>query len=689
MRCCWVFLFIVGLVLVNCSLDEPKAPSWNSTFNFPVTEKNFVMSELINENENLFDYEEGLLGLRVAGELDTTWVGDRFTIDDIEQSLDVGISNIVIPRLDFSEIIFAPPLFIADSDSRYNQSQAIPSAPFADVGGTAVNELGYASAAVASGTVRLLFENNLPVDLSISEIKLLDANTGITKIQNNESLLIKAKSSDSLDIDIGQVTISTLDQWVVSGTCIGSNGENVVLLPQDNLTVDVDLVDLSVQSLSTQGEDFYIEKNSAIVIGESVCIRQAKFSDGRLVFAIANNFGFDLNVKISSPQFVNAVTGQPLFVSIDIEKMSSADTSLHIQDYLIAFKGTLQTPQTVELLVQVNSAEPENQVTLNAGDALSFTFGMRDVVIKEFTGRLDQYDVAIEPIKKRVTLPDNIEDIAGFYLDEARLKIDFYNTIEMPMELHGTLAGYSADGKTASLAIDTDVCAGIREHEEHTQFSCESPDNKNVARLASLLPRLIEFSGSALVGDGQTEGSITSDSYFRTQYVLETPAHFAWNDTDFGSDTTYFQINPQNYEGGPQRPDAIELSADEIEKLEAFTLLAEMTNHLPVSGTIDFMIKEETPQGSETTELLLSPVRIASAKLDVFGRIEEEWAAKDTVRLGKADLAIFQNPGDTPKIVLLVTSMKMHGTHGKVKVYESDYLTINAVAQLAIGINKQ
>ncbi|MBN1482358.1 hypothetical protein EH223_09985 [candidate division KSB1 bacterium] len=687
---CWLVSLILVPILLTCSFDEPKAPSWNTTLNFPVAENNILMSNLVQENDNVFDYGDGLLGLRVEGELDTTWVSQSFIIDNIEQSIDMDVLDLSISRLNVDMINFTPPLLVPGVDSFYGQAKTIEPVPFTNVSGNLLSEQTILSITIATGIARLTFTNDLPVDVEFSEIKLVELLTGQVKLLHTKPVRIQAGAVDSLDLDLSNKILTKNDHWFVSGIS-SSNGKDVVIQENDSFGFKVDFVDLRLVTLSAKNLGLTVEKRDSVRIGESVCVRRATFRAGKITFDIENSFLFDLAIHIKSPHFIHKSSQSPLQVNTVVQAKSIVNIVLNLSDYIITFDGALQVPQCLAFVVTAESAESEKQITnVHGNDTVKFKFGLRDAIIDEFKGRLDSYQVPLTPVQRQVNMPEHLGQFQGLYLEQARLCIDFYNTLEMPIQLEGVLNGRSHDGKEASLPIKTAISAGGISQEELTRYACESEENSDVLRLVKLLPHTIQFAGTAWVGDGDLEGSITPQSYLRAHYLLETPAYVAWNETVLVPDTTYFQVNPLDYSGGKIHKNTIQLEADDVSQLESFCLVTDIDNHLPVTGTIALQLKETKQHSAEAFELWLSPVEVQSAKIDVHGRIQESWKQKSEIILNKQDLGIFKNDTDTPKLLMLVTTITLHSTEGqKVKVYDTDYLTLKSAAQLVIAINKR
>jgi len=100
-----LFLGCVG-VFLNCALDQPKAPSWEVDLQVPLTNQSISIHDLLSRQDNVFSYEDGLIGLRAEGNFDTSRVADNLKIPDVEEHIAVDIPNLTIPRLNADDASF-------------------------------------------------------------------------------------------------------------------------------------------------------------------------------------------------------------------------------------------------------------------------------------------------------------------------------------------------------------------------------------------------------------------------------------------------------------------------------------------------------------------------------------------------------------------------------------------------------
>ena len=682
-----LFLGCVG-VFLNCALDQPKAPSWEVDLQVPLTNQSISIHDLLSRQDNVFSYEDGLIGLRAEGNFDTCRVADNLKIPDVEEHIAVDIPNLTIPRLNADDASFTLAELAPDVAAHDGENTYVPSFQFSNVMGYLVPENDVTSIVLTKGDARLVYENNLPVDLVNIVFTLIEPSTGEVKIVSPTIERIAAGHKDSLDVDISGKELTCNGKWYVAGESPGATDHKVKIDAKATVSLLVDFVDFRVNSVTGRGRAFYVEHKDSVTLDQSIQIREAEFKQGTLGFDIKNSLPMDLDVKIESPHIRSLLTNRPLELQFNAPRRSWAKKSIDLRDYKIDFGELSGSPQMMQFSFEASGESGDDEiVTVSEQDSISLNFHIQNAVIDRFRGCLDHYAISVAPIEHAVHLPKDLGRFSGLNMADARLDIQFYNAINMPIEMRGKFVGVGKDGASATLEIDSEIQPGRDEEEVLTSLPFESPDNKQILNIVNLMPQQIQFSGSAFIGDGLTEGLITSNSYVRAHYLLETPASLSWKESALLPDTTFLQINPAGIKEADLVKGAVHLDAEKTNVLHAFVISSEIENHLPVGATIEFRLADVLSQ-TEEADLVLSPIEIQAASIDVSGRTEESNKKIAEIKLEGDDAAIFHNNSDEAKLLRLVSKINLHGTNGeKVKVYESDFITINSMAKILVGMN--
>jgi len=677
-------------VFLNCALDEPKAPSWEVDLQIPLTSQHVSIDKLLSSQSSLFAYKDGLVGLRAEGSFDTSRVGDNLKIPDIAKTIDVDIPNFTIPRLNADDASFALKELSPDITALDGQDAAIPAFQFSDAVGYLVPENDVISIRLTQGIARLVYENNLPVDLHNIVFTLIEPSNGEIKITTPRINRIAAGEKDSLDVDISGKELTCNGKWYAAGESPGSNGARVKIDADASVSLQVDFIDFRVSSVTGRGSAFYVEHEDSVDLDPKIQIGEAQFKQGRITFDVMNGLPLNLDVTITSPQIRNRLTNEPLELLINAALRKRSKKSINLRDYKIDFGQELERPQWLVFTFEAGGESDNDEiVTMSENDRIQVDCHIQDAVFDNFYGSLDHYAVSIAPVNHKVNMPENLNQFKGLNLADAKLLLNFYNAMAMPIQMRGKFVGISGDGQTATLELDSIIDPGTDSGETLTSISFESLENKQVLNLVNLIPQQIQFTGSAFIGDGITMGAISGDSYIRGEYVLETPVKLAWNESALEPDTTFLQIDPVGSKESDLRPGAVHLNAKQMNVLREFVITAEIENHLPVGATIEYRLQDMLAQ-TEEADLILSPVEINSASIDLSGRTEESFKRTAKITIGNDDIVIFHNDFDSPRLLSLVSRIRLHGTKGEqVKVYESDYMKITSMAKLVVGVNME
>ncbi len=689
MKGCVISLFLGVGVFLNCALDQPKAPSWEVDLQIPLATKNITIHDLLAEQNSAFAYEDGLIGLRSEGDFDKSRVGDNLKIPDIQESIDVDIPNLTIPRLNADDATFTLAELAPDIAAHDGENAAVPPFQFNDVMGELVPENDVISIQLTQGIARLTFTNGLPIDLENIVFTLIEPSSGEVKIVSPTIERIAAGKKDSLDIDISGKELTATGKWYVSGESPGSGGRQVKIDASATVSLLVDFIDFRVSSVTGRGRAFYVEHRDSVTLDPAIKIREAEFKQGRLDFNVSNGLPLDLDIKIESPQIRNILTHRPLELHINAGKHSVGKTSIDLRDYKIDFGERFGSSQVLQFSFEASGESGDDEiVTLSETDSIKVHLGMVNTVLDRFRGALDHYAIDIAPIVQKVNMPDNMDRFNGLNMGDARLAIDFYNAISMPIQVHGKFVGVGKNGASATLEIDSAIQPGAEDEEVMTSVLFESPENKQILSIVNLMPQQIQFAGSVIVGDGVTEGLITSNSYMRAHYLLETPAVLSWNESALLPDTTFLQINPEGVANTkPLEKGVVQLDAKKTNVLHSFIIESEIENHLPAGATIEFRLSNVNSQAEEAY-LALSPIEVQAAAVNIEGQTSESRLMKAEITMDGDDIKILHNNSDRPKLLALVTRVRLHGTGGeKVKVYESDYIVIQSVMKIVVGVN--
>ncbi|MDZ7370620.1 MAG: hypothetical protein ONB12_05575, partial [candidate division KSB1 bacterium] len=151
------------MLLMSCTFEAPKAPSWDVALLIPIISQTQTVEEMLRDRVGVFDYRDGLLGLRVEGEIQELRVVDYLKPDVVDQVVQSQVPNLTIGRLTADIVSF--PFSSLTEQAGSPSSTPVKIAPFAfsNIKGKLKPEDDLESIQVIQGSARLIYHNRLPV----------------------------------------------------------------------------------------------------------------------------------------------------------------------------------------------------------------------------------------------------------------------------------------------------------------------------------------------------------------------------------------------------------------------------------------------------------------------------------------------------------------------------------------------
>ncbi len=162
----FITIFLIGLILFSCTIDEPVLPRWTTSFLIPLFKETIVFSEELSKDSTIVVKGDTLfLELSGAFDPDTLTSGD-LRIDGVDSTTRFSLRTIELDSVetittgDINIVQFLP--FLSNFIG-----QTIPF-PDTTVSSTALvsDTSAFQSMKVSSGTVELTIYNNLPLTMA-------------------------------------------------------------------------------------------------------------------------------------------------------------------------------------------------------------------------------------------------------------------------------------------------------------------------------------------------------------------------------------------------------------------------------------------------------------------------------------------------------------------------------------------
>ena len=677
------------VLFVQCAFEEPQAPSWEVPLKYPLLSKNLTMPDLVSENVVVFNYENGLLGLRVEGDLEDVQVGDHLLIQDSDRQMVMAMPNMNLARITADDVNFPFTRLTAQAANPAPAGQIIDPFSFTDVKGVLMPEQDIETIQVIEGEAQLIYTNNLPVDLNNVVFYLIEPTNREIVLTAPPIPLIPAGKKDSLKVSIVGKSFNRTGEWYMAGSSPGSNGRVMAVSSGAAVELVVAFIDFRIHAIRCRNQTFYIEHQQVVDLESDPAIQEGVFRNGVLELSIANKIDLDLDLKITVAEILDPTTGKPLIIETQVAANNPRRVSKSLSQHKLYLGSKPIKPVELHFAVEaVGAGQRDELVTISDEDILDLKVSIRNAVFATMSGAFDRYRVEIDSTTQMVSMPTEIKNFSGINLSDGRMQLDFYNTMETLIALDGSLRGVSEAGRAVRVPIRINIAEGSANQPRLTSLLLGMPTYPEVVDLMNLPPKLISFSGSAFIGDGKP-GLLSSSSYLKTHYMLETPAILSWQESVLAEDSIRLVIEPLNAPKKAEEDGIIRLRAEDTNQLRSFAIVSEIENHLPVSAKIEFQLIDQSADTFPHVFAVQS-IDLPAAPMDDYGRITAAHKNASKIAFDGDCLAKFHNSGKSPRSLAITTMMLIHGTQEKgVKVFNGDYLSINAAVELVVDVGQK
>lgn len=688
----FVFFIISLISFLSCSFEDPKAPSWDTVVNLPIGDRTYTMEEILSGNESLFSYDNGLLGYRLEGALDTTKVGARLRLPDITHSFTWGVEEFEIPSLVASIAQFLFAQLTDEAILKNGQTSTVAPFTFQDIDAYQLTNPDFQSAFVLSGIVKLKLKNNLPVPLQNVVVKLIDNYTQQTILRSGVFAGIPANDSIEVAIEFADKQLSDSTMWKMSGESPGSGGRNVPIRSEQDVTLIPILSDLRVRNITAKMPDIDFSWDESFYLDDSVFVQEAKLQSGEITVDFNNHLPVGAKIAFTLDFIRHSKTGQPLGDSLVLGAKTVTRWVLSLKDYVIDFNTTNQEGQQV-IPVHIRGkifGSQDEFIAIRTDNKISMNLNIHDVVFEYLRGTLIEQEILLNPTEETFERPQEIDEINNIKIHDARLWIDLYNTIQMPIRVDGSLVGYNDTGDSVAIKVEQKIQPGNGAEAALTRIGPFTPANSAILDFINLFPTRIVGSGIVWVGDGMTIGAVKVDDYVFAQYVFEAGAKLSWDETLFHADTTTLRIMPEDDNSGSDQSDIQEIDAGMTNRLVSASFYAKVENHLPMGASVLFYFAEDSTRLSEQPGAVLGPIKIDPGVIGSDGAVTQAKEQEITLDLDEEKMNyILQNHTQQPRTVYVLTDIQLHSTNGNpVQIYSSDFIRVQSMAKLVVRVEE-
>lgn len=644
-----VIIIIAFLTLVQCTVEKPKAPSWDTNLTIPLINRTYPMDELIRkwDQEGVQMDSSGSVFYTYVADLDTLRLdSEALSTDDLsfwhsEQLGTVSLDPPATAPLDIDLRTLAGIVGSFPGDSLYLGPQSFTySIRFP--GFEAFTEM-----TVANGRLTATVDNWLGLDLTSLTIAVYDVGRG--------SLLGNADYPGGLPSGRSQTLIIPLDGRTVSnefqvGVWASSPAGWVTDLSQRFLRAQLAFgTPLEVFSATARIPGFQVSFSEQADLDENDLIDTARLASGRLDMTITNNTGLPAQVSVTLPDFV--FSGQPLTVVSVVPARDSVAVQSDLARYDLAPAAQV-LPQVLLIDVDADiSGSGSDLVTVYQTDSISVAGALSTLSFESVTGVFQSTTAMLPPIREEVDVPDGLQNVEFV---SAIVTLDVDNGVDLPGNLDLHLTGDSGN--------DLSILGSVAPRGLAQSSARSTIINDQAGSFLSPPPTVIEVSGCAFLGDGHYRGTIRGDDFVFARVTVHAPLEVRVRESRLDMDVGSEKIDQED----------IHLITEHVTEAR---LVYSISNHLPVGARISFFLDADSTQlDSQQAQLALPTVQVPAGVVSPLSGLVTEAAETgyNDIILANQDVKILEN--DT---LFIGTEIVLDSSDGQaVKFTRDDYLAV-------------
>ena len=429
--------------------------------------------------------------------------------------------------------------------------------------------------------------------------------------------------------------------------------------PEDWVEINEDLLnasitmEMSVSKLEVKKVEARIpaqhssDENTFDLTNPQMTIESATLAQGELVFDISSSMPVDTEVTVELPEF--GYTEVIYILKKQGDEVRTETVSMDFAGRTLSFPDT--SVQKLSYSVKVVSSEEEHAIISNE-DFIDISVHSEPFIINELTGYLGgKHD--IPTMTQEIPLggmPEGLE--GGIHFKEVQLQVQFYvdmGATYIPLSVHLEVIGKKKDGRKTGFVIEQSIS-------ESGTYTVDIPAEE----LLNFMPDSIQVAGYVSMEKGELS-TFSADSDFQfggtvrdIQLSLSMPLIFRLRPISM----TIGEVQRQEIEENIQ--DMFE--RDDVKKV---SLLGEINNHNPLSGTALVLISTDPTSFDSTATLdarakidTLVNINLPQPHFDARGHIIEKGTGGISVVLDSSKFEIFQH---SP--IFIKTEVVLDGTN--------------------------
>jgi hypothetical protein len=653
--------------LSGCSVKSPEVPSTNVKISIPVANDTTTIREVVEDRSDYLEFgDDGSMTLNFTTELGADGfaeVGDRLSITPQQAEFTTEIGLIRLPGRQ------EPPVELELSQLFGQEVPAgtlplLPASPVDTRVEVPLDEVE--SLSIVEGELELEVENGLPVALDGLRFELIDLGNGGVVVEGLDLGSVEAGASATGAFDLADKDISGNLAIGVTGT--SRQALNVEVAGDEVLEVGLVLSDLVVSEARAVIPSQEISDRQVLEFPDDrIQVTGADISRGGLRLRVRNDIELAMELELSLDE-LKRPDGEVNVFRIDLLQPGEE----RIVDFdLDGNRFEPDNPLELRFSYTARTLESGRPVILASDGVIEVIAETEPLFFSRVAGRLNRLELPVESVEDEVDFPDGVDNIS---LEATDMEVYITSAVGFRSEVTLDITGTNGQGETATLRIDEVFERGAPDNP--TQLVIR-PDTAELTAFLNLLPISLSVTPTILLGDGVGEEVITDADWVQVDSVRFSSA-------------ARFSIDAETrVEPSPQRR---ELSDDDArERIESNLINALVSttieNHVPLGVRVRLMVSSNRDEVYTQPELVIpsdGAFAVEAAQVGADGRVSQAVVRERTIELTREEILVFLREGGVYTGVLV----EFDATDGKVEVFGSDFVNVQANAQIFIELNE-
>jgi len=647
---CGIAVILAFLTLIQCNVEKPEAPTWNTNLVVPLVNKTYDMPELIEkiDQDNLDIDSLGNPFFFYREVLDTIAIEGSFAVEDISRTISESLGVVQLDPFTGANVNVNlgdyVPLMAGDVPPiSFDISEALP--PMGE----------FTIATVESGYALVTIENYFGLDLDTVIVTINDVLLGgqLTSYAVPGGILAGDIRVDTIDL-AGKTVSNELEMnlhcYTPGATSFSLSGKSLsatVSMPEGP----------EVSSATAQIPRIVKEFNENIELNGDHQVQRATLSDGRLILNILNNTSVPADLVITMPDINDG--GTPLVINQPIIPGEDQMVLYDLTGYNLEPSDQTMPqsiPVTFEAVIDSSAGE---LVTINAGDRISVTTGINNISFSSVEGILAPTTADFDNIQQEIDVPKGFDEVQ---LTSAVLMIEIANTVNIPGTFSVNLDGDQGQHRVISGSVDP----GTPQSPTVSMVT-----DSNLSAFLNPIPNLLTVNGTATFGDGVTGGSINADDFVTATIIISSPLEMVIDSSQFEGEWESVEIDQSD----------ITKITDNINLATFYTTIA---NKLPVGLQAEFYLGGDSATLYSNPQVTLGPVTVAHGQLNPDGTTGAAVISENVLTLTNEQARILENDP-----LWIGQSFTLESTNGEtVRFSAGDSLTVNGYIEVDFTVSE-